>query len=488
MRNDELYYDALTDLAIRISSGLRNRTEPLGELNQALNQLIRTNTIKGKAADGMKAYIGEVHLTLIQALQLALNNYQMALGKYVKGYLAVDSNRNFKLVKEDLDAHVRQLTTHRSDFTKLERQLKAISSEVDDLVWLGGAGGNRLGRVAKEMDQMKQTSQKLKEKWETYEQHDPGFDQVQDLIARTKSLLRQTVKVPRGYAYSPGSFNELLTPDFINAFKSNAQYASDKANQKAFQENWDSIGKDYKADQIRIQEAAAKKKGWENLGRDVFFLLAGAVITVATGGAGAPLAAALIISSLPTTVDIISDVNQGLSGNTTNFGVYIFEKGFGVNKDTAQGLWTGTSILAGVTGSGVAYGKLVNAGIAKGTIGQVKPIFKTAFSGSEIVFGNPMSKAVSVMSHNKNVLTSQLIPHLADGAKLDKFAVKQITLAYGQATVDSTAKKMASYMVFDPIYDAVFEDNASDKTTAKKLVGLTKLSGQFAQPVLGYGR
>ena len=38
------------------------------------------------------------------------------------------------------------------------------------------------------------------------------------------------------------------------------------------------------------------------------------------------------------------------------------------------------------------------------------------------------------------------------------------------------------------IHDAVFEDNVSDKTTAKKLVGLTKLSGQFAQPVLGYGR
>ena len=84
MRNDELYYDALTDLAIRISSGLRNRTEPLGELNQALNLLIRTNTIKGKAADGMKAYIGEVHLTLIQVLQLALNNYQMALGNMLK--------------------------------------------------------------------------------------------------------------------------------------------------------------------------------------------------------------------------------------------------------------------------------------------------------------------------------------------------------------------------------------------------------------------
>ncbi|WP_243983678.1 hypothetical protein [Pseudolactococcus paracarnosus] len=44
------------------------------------------------------------------------------------------------------------------------------------------------------------------------------------------------------------------------------------------------------------------------------------------------------------------------------------------------------------------------------------------------------------------------------------------------------------YNLDEYIYDAVFEDNASDKATAKKLVGLTKLSGQFTQPVFGYGR
>ena len=42
-------------------------------------------------------------------------------------------------------------------------------------------------------------------------------------------------------------------------------------------------------------------------------------------------------------------------------------------------------------------------------------------------------------------------------------------------------------MVLDPIYDAAFGDNESDKATIKKLVGLTKLSGQFTQPVVGYG-
>ncbi|PCS05952.1 hypothetical protein RU86_GL000457 [Lactococcus piscium] len=38
------------------------------------------------------------------------------------------------------------------------------------------------------------------------------------------------------------------------------------------------------------------------------------------------------------------------------------------------------------------------------------------------------------------------------------------------------------------IHDTVFEDNASDNPTAKRLVGLTKLSGRFTQPVFGYGR
>ena len=78
-----------------------------------------------------------------------------------------------------------------------------------------------------------------------------------------------------------------------------------------------------------------------------------------------------------------------------------------------------------------------------------------------------------------------MLPHFAEGAKLNKFAVKQITLVYGQATVESTAKKMAGAMVLDPIYDAVFRGNESDKATTKKLVGLTKLSGQFTQPVFG---
>ena len=137
MSNTELYYAQLTDLSVRIAVGIKNRTEPLDELTQALTQLSQTNAIKGNAADAMKAYISEVHMTLIQTLQLLLNNYEMALGKYVKGYLEVDSNENFKLVKEDFDAHERKLSSHRSDFTSFGNKLKAISDEAEDIISLG---------------------------------------------------------------------------------------------------------------------------------------------------------------------------------------------------------------------------------------------------------------------------------------------------------------------------------------------------------------
>ncbi|WP_241395371.1 hypothetical protein [Clostridium acetobutylicum] len=142
----------------------------------------------------------------------------MALGKYVKGYLEVDSSENFKLVKEDFDAHERKLSSHRSDFTSIGSKLKAISDEAEDIIWLGGAGSNRLFNVAKEMDAMKKTVSNLKENWNSYEQKDPGFNQVQDLIVQTKSLLKSTLSVPRGYSYSPGYEQE-----FCGCFHSQCQ-------------------------------------------------------------------------------------------------------------------------------------------------------------------------------------------------------------------------------------------------------------------------
>jgi|GEM_PF-2972216 len=482
MANNELYYDDLTNLAQRIAGGLKNRTQPLDELHQALKQLSTTNTVKGRAADSMQTYITEVHFTLIQALQLALNNYQMALGKYVKGYLEVDGNHDFKLVKEDLEAHARQLTSNRSNYTSLGEQLRAISNEAEDLVWLGGAGANRLDNVAQKMDQMKKAANDLKETWDNYERSDPGLKQVQELIARTQSLLQSTLKVPRGHSYKPGSFKNLIGQDFMNAFQMNAKYASDPANQKSFQDAWDSIGKDYAEDQKRLAEIATKKDGWDKLGMDIFFLLAGAAITVATGGAGAPLVLGLFVASLPTAVDIASDIRQIKTGETTNIAVNILEDYGHMDESSAETIWAGAGVLAGVAGSGGAYKALVERGILKGTVGEAKPIVKTVLGSSEFLSGNSISKTVSVINDNKNVLTSQWLPHLTEKG-LDDYAIKQITFVYGKKIGESIAKKIANEIALKPSLDAIFGKNSYDSKIISKALGWTNLSEHLAHSI-----
>ncbi|WP_460017459.1 hypothetical protein [Lactovum odontotermitis] len=77
MSNDELYYDSLTDLAERVARGLLNRSQPLSDLSQVMSLLAGTDTIKGQGADAMRAYIGEVHAPLNQAIQQAIENFRM---------------------------------------------------------------------------------------------------------------------------------------------------------------------------------------------------------------------------------------------------------------------------------------------------------------------------------------------------------------------------------------------------------------------------
>jgi len=260
----------------------------------------------------MKAYIGEVHMTLIQTLGLLLYNYQAALGKYVKGYLQVDSNESFKFVKEDFDDHERKLSSHRSDFTSIGSKLKAISDEADDIISLAGAGSNRLFNVVKDMDAMKKTVSDLKDNWNNYENSYKDFDQVQELIAQTKSLLKSTLSVPRGYSYTPGSFSKLMSKNFVEALIANAKYAKD--NEKAFKANWDKICNNYKVDQNRMadmqKEANRHKGAWEVI-FGVGAVVVGVVAIVATAGAATPLVAVAWTAGFSAGAYGVSNVFEG---------------------------------------------------------------------------------------------------------------------------------------------------------------------------------
>lgn len=288
MSNDQVYYQDLEDLAERIAMGLQNRSRPLDELSQTMQALSSSQAIQGQAAASMQAYIQEVHLPLIQTLQLALTNYQMAVGQYVHGYLEVDASQHFQLVREDLKDSQSKLSRHRSQYSEIAQQLSSIANEAAGLINLGGAGSRQLKQVISHMDEMKRTSQQLLSTWDSYEASDPGFNQVSDLVQQTRGLIKQTLHVPRGYSYQTGSFRQLMGADFLEALAANQQYAANPDHQKEFTRNWNKISRDYAQAQKRLAEAKAKKQAKEaglwGLVTDALQTIAG--VTIAAVGLG----------------------------------------------------------------------------------------------------------------------------------------------------------------------------------------------------------
>jgi hypothetical protein len=57
--------------------------------------LAESRNITGEGADGMRAYLREVHVPVLQCLLLGLSAFQIAVGVYWAGYQRVDADGNF---------------------------------------------------------------------------------------------------------------------------------------------------------------------------------------------------------------------------------------------------------------------------------------------------------------------------------------------------------------------------------------------------------
>ncbi|WP_432706053.1 hypothetical protein [Clostridium felsineum] len=124
--------------------------------------------------------------------------------------------------------------------------------------------------------------------------------------------MKSTLSVPRGYSYSPGSFRNLMSKDFISDFLANAKYAQDPKNQKALKSGVDRIIKNYKVDQDRMVEEE-KEKAKKGLIWDTLQICAG-VVLVATG-AGSEFGVMLIVGGVNGAINHASIAETGKGFN-----------------------------------------------------------------------------------------------------------------------------------------------------------------------------
>ena len=355
----EFSADAWQAASPGLQGGLANRIEAVGDLLQGLDALAASGDVSGAGADGMRAYVREVHVPILQSLLIALSTFQTAVGVYWDGYAQVDADGDFRLVKDEYDAHLSQLESGMGQLRGFGAQLRQIAADASHLVSLGGAGAAAAEQTADDLQQMHSIAKGQKEAWEAFEAWDPGFGQVQNLIAELSRIVKNvgSLTVGRGRTYTAGSFS--LTLQQLGELTS-GMLAYCEQNQKVATAGWEAMFSGYAED---VEAARREQAGWDLLW-DALQIAAGAVITVIglgltpfTGGFSlglTVLGGSLLIGGVNNAINHVSIATTGQELNLAGIAAEAIGQWYDVNvaqpaADSGSWEW---QFLAGV-GSGL---------------------------------------------------------------------------------------------------------------------------------------
>lgn len=260
-----------------LQGGLARRMEAVSELAQGLEALAGSNKISGQGADAMRAYIREVHGPILQSLVIGLSTFQTAVGVYWNGYAQVDAGGNFRLVRDELEAHLKRLESGMGALRGIASELRTIAGDASHLVSLGGAGSTA-ERCVDDLDRMHATAKGLKERWEAYEASDHEFARVQSLIAELGRIINNvgSLMVGQGRSYTAGSFQ--VTAQGLGALTAGmVEYC--RQNQAVASKGWTKAFAGFQKDLEAAEKARREQAGWDLLW-DGLQVLAGAVVTV----------------------------------------------------------------------------------------------------------------------------------------------------------------------------------------------------------------
>jgi hypothetical protein len=198
-----------------------------------------------------------------------------------------------------------------------------------------------------------------KETWEAYEASDPGFAQVQNLIAELSHIVNNVgaLTIGRGRSYTAGSFT--LTQEKLGELTTGMlDYC--RQNEKTATQGWQDMFSQYAAD---VEAANREQAGWDLLW-DGLQIAAGALITVIglgltpfTGGFSlglTVLGGALVIGGVNSAINHVSIATTGQQLNLAGMAGKAIGHWYDMNVATPaadSGSW-GVQFLAGA-GSGV---------------------------------------------------------------------------------------------------------------------------------------
>ena len=262
---------------------LETLIEDIGYCENSINDFITSTAFQGEAANSIKNYMNEVHITLLSSFKVTAQNILDNLILYKAGYYEIDSSTNFVLPEEEIKAFRTKLNGNALDTEEYADKVNRKLGEVSDIYQVSHPDTNGVFKIHQQIDQ---ELLNFLTDIETQEQTTVTVleQSAELLISGLKNCVSKIASID-------------ITNYESNSFYQDAEvYALASLSQNCYQNHetykgiYDEIWNNEQA--LRDAADARETQGiWKTVG-GVFLVVGGTVCIVASGGAATPIVAA----------------------------------------------------------------------------------------------------------------------------------------------------------------------------------------------------
>ncbi|MBU5472355.1 T7SS effector LXG polymorphic toxin [Roseburia sp. MSJ-14] len=262
---------------------LETLIEDIGYCENSINDFITGTAFQGEAANSIKNYMNEVHITLLSGFKVTAQNILDNLILYKAGYYAIDSSTNFVLPEEEIKAFRNKLNGNALDTEEYADKVNRKLGEVSDIYQVSHPDTNGVFKIHQQIDQ---ELLNFITDIETQESTTvAALEQSAELlISGLKNCVSKIASID-------------ITNYESNSFYQDAEvYALASLSQNCYQnhENYKGIYDEIWNNEQALRDAADARETqgiWKTVG-GVFLVVGGTVCIVASGGAATPIVAA----------------------------------------------------------------------------------------------------------------------------------------------------------------------------------------------------
>ncbi|MBC1795990.1 hypothetical protein HCA55_04585 [Listeria booriae] len=365
-------YDDVTSVGAYVNGNCQTYGEQVQEISQSFTNIVGIPSLKGQAADSMKAYVGEVHGFIIQSISQLVQEIQSKFLLYKDGYYnTIDADNHAKLDENILESTLTFFRQSTNNFDAEHGKLEEVIQSVYDIINVSNISAYSVQddyqHTTKQVSELKQLVGHYENDHATKD-----FTIFDEMLTSLKGLIAEAQAKDSTVVthYQPRDLLQYKDSVALNG----AVVASQEgitANQTALDQAITNEGKRWEV----LEQEAADKRAEDGIWNAVFavgaVIIGGAAI-VLTAGAATPLVvtaaiagSASIAYGASNLVESSQDIYFGLHGDATT-------AAFNPLRDTVfmgnQGAYDAFGMVATtVAGACIPMGPAIAAAKAGGT-------------------------------------------------------------------------------------------------------------------------